>query len=79
MKAVSPECESGASGRRLLHSEFPKFQKTMDDPDNPAGESRPAGTPSDRKALTWIIHKMVANNTYLSENNKGEIKKSYEE
>jgi hypothetical protein len=29
--------------------------------------------------LTWIIHKIVANKTYLSENSKGEIEKSYEE
>jgi hypothetical protein len=29
--------------------------------------------------LSWIIHKIVANNTYLSENIKGEIEKSHEE
>jgi hypothetical protein len=29
--------------------------------------------------ITWIIHKIVTKNTYLSENSKGEIEKSYEE
>jgi hypothetical protein len=29
--------------------------------------------------LTWIIHKIVAKNTYLSENIKDTIEKSYKE
>jgi hypothetical protein len=32
---------------------------------------------TDRELLTWIIHEIVARNTYLSENIKGAIGKSY--